>query len=420
LVHTRWSGLRCGARIPARRFVAGAALSLAMLLAGGVASAQAGPGVTIRQGAGSATTTISGGQIAGAANAGGTYTLRDRPGDPGERLSLRGVSIRGLLELAGFNAGAVRFVQVVGADGSVITVTGPEINNPPFPDGPAIVTDEGPNTRFVKPALSSGGTSDNVLSVPGTPLEMTVEGGSLLSIRASASPTTVRTGQTVTFHASVRFPPPGASYTYTWDFDDGGSGTGPAVTHTYNVSGDLQPRITVRGTGGSTAQCASLCEGTETVDVTITGKTRDGPLGTAQGGGGAESLGGTGTGGTGSGTGSGGGGTDDTAFGAYPPAPKVKPKPQRAERPEPHLPFSSDPASGTGKTIVQGILLSGSGKAIESALSKGAPAGNPKPQKGEAGVPSDPSRVGFAVGLALTIMWLGALQERRRVRLRVA
>jgi hypothetical protein len=395
-------------------------LSLAVLLAGGAASAQAGPGVTIRQGAGSATSNISGGQIAGAANAAGTYTLRERPSDPGERVSLRGLSIRGLLELAGFNAGAVRFVQVVGADGGVITITGPEINNPPFPEGPAIVTDEGSKTRFVKPARSSGGTSDNVLSVPGTPLEITVEGGTLLSIRAGASPTTVKTGQTVTFRASVRFPPPGASFTYEWDFDDGGTGSGPTVTHRYQSSGNLEPRVTVHGSGGSTALCASVCEGTETVDVTITGKTRDGPLGTARGGGGAESLGGTGTGGTGSGTGSGGGGTDDTAFGAYPPEPKAKAKQQRAERPEPHLPFSSDPASGAGKTIVEGILLSGSGKAVKKDLSKGSPAGNPKPQKGEAGVPSDPSRVGFAVALAIVIMWLGALQERRRVRLRVA
>ena len=69
---------------------------------------------------------------------------------------------------------------------------------------------------------------------------------------------------------------------------------------------------------------------------------------------------------------------------------------------------------------MQGILLSGSGKRVKDALSKGAPGGSPKPQKGEAGVPSDPSRVGIALALAAAIMWLGALQERRRVRLRVA
>ena len=95
----------------------------------------------------------------------------------------------------------------------------------------------------------------------------------------------------------------------------------------------LRPRVTVRGTGGSTALCASVCEGTETVEVTVTGEDRDGPQGVPGGGGGATSLGGTGTGGTGSGTGSGGGGTDDTEFGAYPPEPETKPPDDEADAP---------------------------------------------------------------------------------------
>ena len=103
-------------------------------------------------------------------------------------MSVSGLSIRGLLNLAGYNPGAVRFVQVVGGNGVVITLTGPEINSPPFPDGPALVTDEAAGTRFIKPSTTSGGTSQSVLSVPGTPLEMTVEGSSLLSLRATASP----------------------------------------------------------------------------------------------------------------------------------------------------------------------------------------------------------------------------------------
>ena len=77
--------------------------------------------------------------------------------------------------------------------------------------------------------------------------------GSLLSIRASASPSTAKTGETVTFHASVRFPPPGAQFTYVWDFDDGTHGIGAETTHRYANSGDLSPRVTVKGTGGSTA-----------------------------------------------------------------------------------------------------------------------------------------------------------------------
>jgi hypothetical protein len=389
------------------------------LLAGGAASALAGPGITIKQGVNSPTKLISGGQIAGAADTSGTYTLRERPGDPGEPVSVSGLSIRGLLSLAGYNPGATRFVQIVGGDGSVITLNSPEINSPPFPEGPALVTDEGGATRFIKPSRTSGGTSQSVLSVPGTPLEMTVEGSSLLSLRATASPTKVGTGQTVTFKVSVRFQQP-ASYSYEWDFGDGASASGSTVTHSYRQSGNLTARVTVRGSAGSTAECASVCEGTATVRVTVTGKEREGPLGTEQGGGGATSLGGTGTGGTGSGTGSGGGGTDNTEFGAYPAKPQRKPPPTKPQRPESHERFSSDPTSGEGKTIVQGVLLAGAGQTIKGALSKGAPAGNPRPRQGTQGTPADSSLVGPALALTLAIMALGALQERRRVRLRLA
>jgi hypothetical protein len=402
------TALECGCG----RVATAVVLAVAALLCGGAASAWAGPGVTLKQGANSPTKLISGGQIAGSADSSGTYTVREGPGDPGKQVSLSGLSIRGLLRLAGYNPGAVRFVQVVGGDGSVITVTATEINSPPSP--PPIVSDDGTTTRFVK----AGGQS--VESVPGTPLEMAVEGGSLLSVRASAAPATVKVGQTVTFRASVRFAPAGASYSYTWDFNDGEIGAGATVTHRYKLSGNLIPRVTVRGTGGSTAQCSSVCEGTATVEVTVTGSEREGELGTPEGGGDGSGLGGSGTGGTGSGTGSGGDGTDLSAFGGYKPKPQPKPRPERAERPEPHEPFSSDPDSGEGKVVVQGVLLAGAGRTIEGPLSKGAPAGNPKPQKGTPGIASEPSRISAALAVALGFMTMGALRERRRVRLRVA
>jgi hypothetical protein len=403
--------------------VAAIALSLLALLVAGAASAQAGPGVTLRQGSTSVPVSITGDQISGNADASGTYTLRDKPGSAGTKITLHGLSIRGLLSLAGFNPGAVRFVQVVGADGSVISLTGPQINSPPFPEGPAIVADDGTTTRFVRPIRFAGDTSDDVASVPGTPLEMTVDGGSLLSIRASASPSTAKTGQTITFRASVRFPPPGAQFTYAWDFDDGTHGIGAQATHKYSSSGDFTPRVTVHGSGGSTALCASVCEGTETADVTITGATRrpDQAQGTPSGTGSANGVGGTGNGGTGNGPGSGTGGSGDlTAFGGEPAKPQRKAPPPRHVRPQPHTRFSSNPASGEGKTIVQGILLADIGPAVASALPKGAAAGSPKPRQGVPGTARHTSQLAASIALALAIVTLGALRERQRVRLRVA
>jgi hypothetical protein len=365
-----------------RRALATLALSVVALLGAGSASALAGPGVSLRQGS-SAPVLVPGSQIGG------------------------GLSIRGLLQVAGFNPGAVRFVQVLDDDGSVLTLRGAEFDS-------ASVRDEGADTRFVR-------GPDVVVSAPNTPLEMTVDGNSLLSVRLNASATSVATGESITFSASVRFPPPGAQLSYTWDFGDGSIGAGAQVTHQFNVSGDLLVRVEVNGFGGSTSLCATTCGGTEDVRVQITGKERspDQPQGTPQGGGDSTNLGGTGTGGTGSGTGAGGAG-EDPLFAAPPAPPRRKAPPRKPQRPEPHSRFSSDEASGEGKVVVQGVLLAGSGAPLEGGLSQGRPAGSPKPAKGVPGTASDPSQIAMSLALALGIISLGALRERRRVRLRVA
>lgn len=407
-----------------RRAACAAALGLAVLLSAGSATALAGPGVTLRHGTTTQPIAISGAEIAAAADTGPTtYTLRDSPGQAGTPLTLHGVSIRGLLTLAGFDPGTVKFVQVVGGDGSVTTLTAPEINSPPYPEGPALVTDEGGTTRFFRPARSSGGTSINVTSVPGTPLEMTVNGGSLLSVRATASPTRVKVGQSVTFRASVRFSPPGATITYIWDFGDGTRGLGATVTHQYSQPGDLLVAVKAQGSGGSTSECATVCGGPASVQVTVTGRARgsDQPQGTPQGGGTSTNLGGTGTGGTGSGSGSGGGyAPPGSELGADLPPPVRRAPPDRVRRPQPHSPFSSDPESGAGETIVQGILLADTGTAVKGSLSPGKAAGSPKPQKGTSGTASNGSQIGASLLFAFGIVSLGALRERRRVRLRVA
>jgi hypothetical protein len=403
------------ARARARRAAIAALLGVAALLGGGTASALAGPGVVLKQG-GANPKTVSGSQIAGSADTGGTYTIRDQPDDKPSSISLRGVSIRGLLALAGFNPGAVSHVSVVGADGPLITLTGPDINNPSFPQGPALVSDSGGVTRFLRPAREAGGTTALVTSAPGTPLEMQVDGGGLLAVEVTASTTTAKVGQSITFTARVRFAPPGASFTYNWNFDDGTSGTGRVVSHAYSYSSDFQPLVQVDGVGGS--QCTPQCGGPGKVRVVVTGaKRRPGQTaGTPQGGG----PGGTGTGGTGTGSGSGNGTGGSGAGGSGQGAAARKPPPLRAERPEPHSRFSSNPQSGAGKTIVQGVLLAGQGSTIEGSLPGGSPSGSPKPRQGVRGTVDKPSQILASLALALAIVMLGALRERRSVRLRVA
>jgi hypothetical protein len=392
------------------RAPAAALLSVLALLGAGATSAMAGPGVVLKSQSGEPVP-VPGYRISGNADSSGTFTVRENLDDEPRPISLRGLSMRGLLTLAGFNPGAVTHVSVVGGDGPLITLTGPEINS-----GRGLVSDSGGVTRFVKPGGASGGTASLVTSVAGTPLEIQVDGGGLLAVEATAEPRTgVKVGQTVSFTARVRFAPPGASFTYTWNFDDGGSGSGAATSHKYTYGGDFEVLVQVRGVGGS--QCTPACGGPGKVRVQVIGQERrpEDPQGTPGGTGpGGVGTGGNGTG-AGSGSGSGGNGSGENATGG-----SRKPPPLRAERPEAHSKFSANSQSGIGKTIVSGILLAGQGSAIQGGLPGGSPSGSPKPREGVQGVVEDPSRVGVSVALALAVIMLGALRERRHVRLRVA
>jgi hypothetical protein len=398
----RWRGL-------ARRAAAAALLSVAALLCAGSATAMAGPGVVMKSQSG-VPQPIPGGQIAANADAGGTYTVQESLDDEPKTISLRGMSMRALLSLAGFNPGAVTHVSVVGGDGPLITLTGPQINA-----GQGLVSDSGGVTRFVKPAGSSGGSASLVTSVGGTPLEIQVGGGGLLSVEVTANPTSAKVGQTVTFEAHVKFAG-AASYTYTWTFDDGTGGSGQTTSHSYSYGGDFQVLVQVRGSGGS--QCSPSCAGPGKVNVRVIGQERrpQDAQGTPTGSG----PGGAGSGGEGTGAGSGSGSGGTGSAGATSGATSRKPPPLRAERPEAHSKFSSDPQSGAGKTIVQGILLQGQGDAIPGSLPGGAPSGSPKPREGVPGVVQQPSQIAASIALALVVIVLGALRERRRVRLRLA
>src|SRR4051812_1286170 len=147
---------------PARCALVAAALSLAAAIAPATALA-GGPGVTVFSRQTAQPLTLSGAQIAAAADvppttytlrgsAGGpqpaaaadapptTYTLGGSGGSRERNPRLAGLSIRGLLDLAGIDPGSISFVSVAGANGSRAVLTRADALNPPFPEGPALVT----------------------------------------------------------------------------------------------------------------------------------------------------------------------------------------------------------------------------------------------------------------------------------------
>ena len=422
MVRARSRARERSARGVVRRVVAATALSLATLLCVGTASALAGPGILLGPDSSSGQFPLTGAQIAAAADSGpNTYTVRGRQGGPSSKITLRGLSIAGLLRGVGFTPSQVNFIQIVGENGGIITLSKSDINSPPFPEGPALIQDRGGTTTFIRPVRGPGDTSDLVRSVPGQPLEMTVNGGSLLSVKVTASARTAKVGQTITFTAELQEPPPGASYSYVWNFDDGRTATGQTVTHRYDAAGNYGPSVEVTGSGGTNARCSGTCGGPGATNITITGskRSRDQSQGTPLGGGTAG--GGTGTGGTGGGTGTGNGsGLTGGAGGGTQASRQRRPPAERAQRPEPRQRFSSDPASGKGKTIIEGVLLQGTGRVLDSGLPQSRAGGTPKPAQGTPGTAGEGSRIAGGMLLALGVVSMGALRERRRVRLNLA
>jgi hypothetical protein len=430
-----------------------AATALGLVLAIAPAAAFAGgPGVTVFSKQSAQPVTLSGAQIAAAADVGPTtYTLRSSAGSAGTKLRLRGLSVRGLLELAGVNPSSVRFVSVVRANGSLAVLDHADIaGGSSFPEGPALVTDEGSTTRFFRPVRGAGGTNaaDNITSSAAGPLEITVDGGTLLAVRATVSPKQTKPGETVTFSARVRFPPAGAQITYHWDFGDGTTAVGQRVTHSFASEGDMQVQVAARGTNGATPACSGVCGGVAAIDVRV---------GNPKGGTNApDQTPGSGTGNPdapGSGTGAGAGGPGGTGGGDTPggTGPDVQAVLRRLarERAAQHARERAvvrrkreatrraaaadramrrvSPAEVTRPSglVVTGILLAGQGAALTQQQiprpPTERPAGRPKGvQAARGSVQDDTAPIPAAALLALLVVAMGALRERRGVRLRTA
>lgn len=403
---------------PTKRRLGLGGLSLAFsLLFGAAPGLASGPGVQLISDQDTAAVVdISGAQIAAAADVRSrSYTLRSSAGSTGQKVTLTGLSIRGLLRLAGFDPDTVDFLSIARDDGSLATLRRADFADPsPFAEGPALVTDEGDRTRFFRPVRGDGNSNarDNIF-VSGGRLDITVGGGALLAVRARASPRRTAVGRTVRFRARVRFPPAGASFTYEWDFGDGTSGSGADATHKYSEEGDFQAQVTVEGSGGTGAVCQDTCGGVAPANVRV-GKARRSARPDTRSGSGDADPNGTGAGGTGSGSGgsgSGSGGAGGTNRPADVGADKQREPPGRAE---------PAPRADAGAAIT-GVLLANSPTVLRSSLpalqqAGGQSAAARAAREGAAGG----GRLGGSVVVTIALILVGALYERRRSTPRLA
>lgn len=326
-----------------------------------------------------------------------------RPIDyPGASFS-GGMTIRQLISSNGVDPGSVTFVNVTRPDGGQVALTQGDLG--------AVIIDNGTTTRFVR-----GATTITATAATG-PLQISVNGGDMVVV-ASVNRSTIEEGENVSLSARVRFAPPGAQLRFEWDFNDGTPPqSGRFVTHTYKAPGQYQARITVRGTSGSTGRCATECVGVDDVDITVgEGLPEELPTPGTPGGAGTGSGSGAGTGsgagGSGSGAGSGTGtdpsGTEEEPEPAVTPVPKPEPKPK--PKPQPKKPF--------GVTI-SGVLINDIGAAVKN-LPRGTEAGAAAGRRQSERDPPDGIEIPLAGLLAMAFISLGALRERRGVKLRLA
>ena len=313
-----------------------------------------------------------------------------------------GMTIRSLVQGVGVDPASVTFVNVTRDDAGQIALTRSQL-------GSARIIDNGTATRFVH-----GATTITATAATG-PLQISVNGGDM-TVVASASRSRIDANESVSFSARVRFAPPGAQLSFEWDFNDGSpTQRGRFVTHTYKFGGDYAARVTVTGTSGATGRCATSCIGHDDVRVSVGEPPPEPPPPPPGTGGGTGDPTGAGTG---SGAGSGGGGAGGAAGAGTDPdgtpepaAAKPKPEPRPKPKPKPKKPF--------GVTI-SGVLISDPGTTI-TKLPSGAAAGSPQGRPQARADDGEPAiELPLAGIAALAVFSLGALRERRGVRLRVA
>ena len=171
------------------------------IVALGAEPAMADPGIEFRL-PGSQTKTISATEIADEADVTARdYTVRSGSGE--EVVSRSGLSIRKAVQLVGADPNTIGVLEIVRPNGRTLRLTAADLADPPpFPDGPALVSVDGQTTRFLRPVRNGSDVNadDDFAIDNGRPLVVHVDKDNAVAVTSEADRTTVKAGETVTFH----------------------------------------------------------------------------------------------------------------------------------------------------------------------------------------------------------------------------
>jgi hypothetical protein len=375
-------------------------------------------------------------QIAGGGDvAPRTYTLRARPGEPGEQITHGGLSVRGLLRIAGLDPDRIGFVTVPRADGTTAYLPGSDFAEPPpFPEGPALVWVDSNATHLFRPVLGpeDANAADNIATPGGEALALRVSDGALLSVRAEADPDKASVGQRVSFSAAASGALGGEAISYRWDFGEGAGAEGQRVSHAFEAPGSYEVAVTASGSreSGGVSEPLAIVVGNppEAGGAGASPRHQSHSAGTphgTSGRGGAGHGGGAGSGSTGK-----GGGSHSGSFprrGAAPGQGAARPSlasPSPAHghgagRP-PHVPHAREAPPAADQQTVRGFLVADTlqeprlSASQSSSAQPGGRGSRPSAERGSG------YTLPVAALLAATLLLAGALAEHRGLRIRLS
>ena len=316
-----------------------------------------------------------------------------------------GVSVWRLIQLAGGAPSQVDELRVQRLDGSWVTLNAADIAGTSFPEGPALVWEDGGAFNFFRPVRN--GTDQNAQDgIQASSLVFVAHAGPLLTVTATVDPQRTKVGEPVQFAASVTGQEVGETLGYSWVFDDGRKGSGASIVHRFGKAGTFQVIVTVTGDLGS---------GGSAEPVIVTVGSSSGPPGPGDGGhghpggGGTRPNGGTGSGsgaktgsdsGNGTGSGAGSGGATPSSTGG------------RSGGGGTHTTQPRSGHSGAVGVPVQGVLVSSTTGGASGTGGSASTAFGP----GGTRASGFPAGTATAIVVALMLLGLGGWAERRDSR----
>jgi hypothetical protein len=343
-----------------------ASLVLALALA---AAAPAGAAdVTVNFSRDGGSRTVSLGSLAGQFDVNGEYALVSSSGQTTTR-QIRGISLRALLDAVGADP-TYSAVTIARPGGGAVRISRTQIEA----GGAApVVYEEAGSATFVRPSYSpSDRNAQDVVS--GSPLVITQVDGVDYALKAEVSRATARTGQSLTFRASAKGAA-GQKLVFSWNFDDGSTGSGESVRHKFSRRGHYRVLVSVRGEGETASNSKVVV--VQVGKAVKSDKQREG--------GGTNDAQGAPVSGNADGT---------SGDGADAAAAAVTPK-RTARRRHRRRP----PASASSLTEVTGELLSAPAEPQRSSLAARSGQQAPKHGASAGGIPTEAAGAAAALGL---------------------